>query len=74
MRSTPVTASSKLTVTSPALLLRGSGVTSMMLAVGLVVSTVNVSVALVAKALPAVSAIPEPVALRLRVYSGVQTG
>ena len=64
--STPVTASLKLIATTPLLVLRGSGVTSTMSAVGAVVSTVNASVALAAKALLVASVIPDPVALRVR--------
>ena len=60
--STPVTLSSKLIVTVPAFVLRGSGVTSTMFAVGAVVSTTHESLASAASAFDAASVIPEPLA------------
>ena len=61
--STPVTLSSNVIVTVPACVLRGSGVTSIMSAVGAVRSMTNESLASLLSAFVAVSAIPEPLAL-----------
>jgi len=65
---TPVTASEKLIVTVPACVLRGSGVTSAMSAVGAVVSMTHVSLASTDSAFPAASWIPEPKAVNVNTY------
>jgi len=65
---TPVTGSEKLMVTVPACVLRGSGVTSAMSAVGAVVSMTHVSLASTDSAFPAASWIPEPKAVNVNTY------
>ena len=65
LTSNPVTDSLKTIVIEPTDEFRGSGVTSMMLAVGLVVSVSQDSVALLPKVLPTASVIPDPLAFRV---------
>jgi len=65
---TPVTDSVKLIVTVPACVLRGSGVTSAMSAVGAVVSITHVSLASTDRRFPAASWMPDVAAVSVSRY------
>ena len=68
LTSRPVTASLKTIVMVLTDVLRGSGVTSVMLAVGAVVSVSHDSLALLPNVLPTASVMPEPLAFRVSKY------
>ena len=67
-RSTPVTGSLNVMLTLPTALFRGSGVISIMSAVGAVVSVSQLSEALTLNRLPTASVIPELAATSVRTY------
>ena len=68
VRSTPVTGSLNVMLTLPTALFRGSGVISIMSAVGAVVSVSQLSEALTLNRLPTASMIPELAATSVRTY------